>query len=132
MASGRIRLFGLIAAGLLCAGIGAAEARARAACEPAMAQPTAGDRLCQPVKPSQSAADKSGRFRVAQILPFDCVDRCIADFRTCLGIPPRTDPPKTLPPPGSGNNVPTPPPFEQCLAAQDQCIAVCKEAAGRR
>jgi hypothetical protein len=126
----RASLFGMIAAGLLCAGIGTTEARARAACGLAMAQ--AADRLCQPVKPSQSAADRSGRFRVAQILPFDCVDRCIADFKTCMGFPPRTDPPKILPPPGSGNNVPTPPPFEQCIAAQDQCIAVCKEAAGRR
>jgi len=130
MASGRTRLFGLIAAGLLCAGIGATEAGARAACEPVAAQ--AADRLCQLVKRSQTTADKSGRFRIAQILPFDCVDRCIADFRTCLGIPPRTDPPVTLPPPGPGNNVPTPPPFEQCLAAQDQCIAACKAAAGTR
>jgi hypothetical protein len=96
-----------------------------------MLQATA-DQLCQPVKPSPSAADGSGRYRVAQILPFDCVDRCIADFKTCMGFPPHNDPPRTLPPPGSGNDVPTPPPFEQCIAAQDQCIAACKEAAGRK
>jgi hypothetical protein len=131
MASGRTRLFGVIAVGLLCANMGATKARARAACEPATTQAIAADRLCQPVKPSQSAADRSGRFRVAQILPFDCVDRCIADFKTCMGFRPPTDPPKTLPPPGNGN-VPTPPPFEQCIAAQDQCIAACKAAAGTR
>jgi hypothetical protein len=125
MASGRTRLFGVIAAGLLCAGIGATEAGARAACEPASGNAAP---LCQPNKGSRPAMDRSGRFRIAQILPFDCVDRCIADFRICLGIPPRTDPPVI----GNDPPVKTPPPFEQCLAAQDQCIAACKAAAGTR
>jgi hypothetical protein len=129
MTSGRTRLFGMIAAGLLCAGIGVTEAGARAACEPASANAAL---VCQPNKGTRAATDSSGRFRIAQIMPFDCVDRCIADTRTCLGIPPKTDPPVTLPPPGSGNNVPTPPPFAQCLNAQEECIATCKAAAGTR
>jgi hypothetical protein len=124
----RKRLFGVIAAGLLCAGIGATEAGARAACQPAAAQANAADRLCQPVKRSQTTADRSGRFRIAQILPFDCVDRCIADFKTCMGPPPRTDPPVI----GNDPPVKTTPPYEFCIGVQDQCIAACKEAAGRK
>ena len=127
MASERTRLFGTIAAGLLCAGIGATEAGARAACEPAT---DAASRICQPVQRSQAVVDKSGRFRVAQILQFDCVDRCINDFKTCMGDPPRNGPPITQRPPGTGNGtVVTPPPYEFCIGVQNQCIADCKAAA---
>jgi hypothetical protein len=129
MASGRTRLFGMIAAGLLCAGFGATEVRARAACEPATAR--AGDQFCQPARRSEAAVDRSGRFQVAQISPFDCTDRCIADFKTCMGKPPANDPGTVQPPPGTGNGtVVTPPGYEFCIGVQDKCIATCKAAAG--
>ncbi len=127
----RTKLSGMFAAALLCVGIGAPQAGARTACEPPAARATAAAPLCQPAG-YRAAADMSGRFRVAQILPFDCYDRCIADFKTCMGENSSNGPPKTQLPPGSGNTVPTPPPYEFCIGVQDQCIATCKEASGRK
>jgi len=76
----------------------------------------------------QAAAQTSGaqqqqqQQRTAQALPFDCLDRCFAEFKACLGPPP--DPNKPIPPP-NGSSVPTPPPFEQCKRARDECEAQC-------
>src|SRR3954468_16130807 len=72
-----------------------------------------------------AAQTSSARQRLAQTIPFDCLDRCFADFKTCLGTPPRQDPPVIIPPPNSGGNVPTPPSFDQCKRARDECEAQC-------
>lgn len=70
------------------------------------------------------AVAQTSQQRLAQTIPFDCLDRCFADFKTCLGIPPRTDPPVTLPN-GRPGTVPTPPSFDLCKRARDECEVQC-------
>jgi len=59
---------------------------------------------------------------LTQTIPLHCLDRCFADFKTCLGVPPRNDPRTTLP---NGRGVPTPPSFDECKRARDECEAAC-------
>jgi hypothetical protein len=80
--------------------------------------------------PREAAAQTSGsRQRLAQTIPFDCLDRCFAEFKTCLGTPPRGD---LMPlPNGRGEGVPTLPPFDLCKRARDECDAQCIPPARR-
>ena len=63
--------------------------------------------------------------RLAQNIPFDCLDRCFAEFKTCLGTPPRDGGPPVILPNGRGGSVPTPTPFDLCKRARDECDAAC-------
>jgi hypothetical protein len=131
MMPGKNRLFGMIALGVLCSGIGFPSAGvALTTCvEPmtkqARAVPTT-DRLCQSVK---HATEKSRGYRIAQIFPFDCFDRCTIDFNLCMGTPPRNGGPLTPIPNGDGT-VRTPPPVEQCLRFLQDCQAACRIQSG--
>lgn len=61
---------------------------------------------------------------------FQCVDRCYTEFKQCLGTPPDStgEPPVLKCPDGpcdGEGTVPTPPPYDFCLAAKQQCEATC-------
>lgn len=88
---------------------------------------------------SSSGWSQSGDAR-AQMMSraLSCLDLCDASFQQCLGPVPPRGPPTPIPPPGNGE-VPTQPPFEQCLLEHDVCVMQCqvdlararKDAAGR-
>ena len=61
---------------------------------------------------------------LAQAIPFDCLDRCFAEFKTCLGTPPNDGRPVIIPN-GRSGTVPTPPPFDLCKRIRDECDAAC-------
>jgi hypothetical protein len=105
-------------------------ASALTTCPDRQAQSTLpGDRICHSVARDGRVAARPGRYLLAQ-LSFDCFDRCLNEFKACLGIPPRRDPPTTLP---NGNGrVPTPPPFEICKRGLDECNAACEPPTPRR
>ena len=72
------------------------------------------------------------RQRLAQTGPFDCFDRCFAEFKTCLGTPrDGGGSPVIIPPDGRDGTVRTPPPFDLCMRARAECDAACVPPATR-
>jgi len=48
---------------------------------------------------------------------YQCLDRCWAGFEQCMAVDPNCTP--------EANCVPTPPPYEFCLAEKQSCEAQC-------